>query len=220
MPRRKCRGGVCAIHGGRTAASTGISPSSIIPVQQSRKNPTIQNIPTVTPNQANILNQLLQQGYAGLQQQAQVTPFEGMYSIGPLGEGFINTPLGQELINQFETRTIPSIAERFTAMGGSNLGSSGLRSALQGGGMDLIRQLQAGAQQQSGELFNRYLQQQQLQQQAQGNLFNQGLSQLQLGLGPQFSSTFIPRQTGWFRDVFAGAAKAIPYAIGAGLGAL
>lgn len=109
-----------------------------------------QQLPRFTPEQQSAINQTLQRGL-------QNTNFDALENLAR---------------KNFQTKTIPSIAERFTAFGNSGgQGSSAFRSALGSAGSNLDAQLQA--------LRAQY-----------------GLSQLQLGLKPTFENIYIPRQGG------------------------
>lgn len=108
------------------------------------KSAKIKKNQLYTPEQQGVLNQQLQMG----QQNA-----------NPLG-------LEQRARQQFQTQTIPSIAERFARMG-QNRGSSGLVGQLGAAGSDLESQLAA--------LRSQY-----------------GQQQLQLGLRPQFENYLQP----------------------------
>ena len=95
--------------------------------------------PRYNPQQEQILNQLLSMGLGGLQNPTQ---------------GF--EPIQNQAISQFHSQTVPSLAERFTSMGGgdTSLGSSGFQGALGSAGAGLSEALAAlkaqyGQQQQS-----------------------------------------------------------------------
>lgn len=143
----------------------------------------IQQIPTVTPEVAQALSQLLQGGLSGIQDPSQ---------------GF--QPIAEQAQTQFQQQTIPSILERFTALGGQR--SSALGQQLGAAGAGLQQDLAA--------------------QQAQYGLQNrQGLlQQLQLAMMPQFENAFMPGQQGFLSNLFSsligsGISSAAP-----GLGAL
>lgn len=106
-----------------------------------------------SPEQQQALNTILQQALAGLQPQN-------------LGQGF--EPIEQHARQQFQQQTIPTIAERFSALGsGGSQRSSAFQQALGSAGAGLESQLAA--------------QKAQFGQQQQGNLLNL----LNLGLTPQ-----------------------------------
>ncbi len=125
--------------------------------KQERFNQT----PTQTPQAMQALMQLLQGGMQGLQD-----PYAGF------------DPIAQQAQEQFQSETVPSIAERFTAAGGGQ-NSSAFQGALGSAGSGLQRQLAA--------MKSEY------GMQNRGGLLNQ----LQLGLTPQFETQFRPRQKGF-----------------------
>ncbi len=81
--------------------------------------------PKYNPEIQGQLQQLLQQGFQGLQ-----NPYQGFDNIS------------NEATRQFETQTIPGIAERFTGMGGGQR-SSAFQAALAGSGEDFKSKLAA-----------------------------------------------------------------------------
>jgi hypothetical protein len=109
----------------------------------------IQQIQNFTPEQRSALNQLLSQGM-------QDTDFNAIEN---------------REVNRFNTQTIPSLAERFTAMGGSGQRSSGFQDALGRAGAGLGEGL--------ASLRSQY-----------------GMQKLGMGLTPQFQSVMRPRQPG------------------------
>lgn len=117
--------------------------------------------PRFTEEQQAGLQQILQQALGGLQQ--------------PLGADF--EPIAQQARTQFEQRTIPTLAERFTAMGGQR--ASAFPQALGQAGAGLEEAL-AG-------------------QRAQFGLQQRGLLQnlLMTGLQPQFETAYMPRTPGF-----------------------
>jgi hypothetical protein len=125
--------------------------------------PEVFNSPNFTPFQSEALNYLLQYGLGDLQD---------------LGQNqFDFAPIGNQELERFYTQTIPSLAERFTAMGGGQR-SSAFQGALANAGRFLGNDL-AAQQQQYG------LQQQGMQQNLISNLLN-------LGLTPQFAQNLNP----------------------------
>jgi len=96
------------------------------------------------PGVQNLINQNLTQGLQGMQ-----------------GGGFDFAPIEQKARTNFSTQTIPSLAERFTAMGGGANSSSAFGGAMGQAGAGLEESL-AGMKQ------NYNLQQQQLLQQLLG----------------------------------------------------
>lgn len=126
------------------------------------------------PEQISALNQLLQQGISGLGQQK---PFDF-------------APIAQQAREQFAQQTVPSLAERFTALGGQR--SSAFPQALGQAGSQLESNLAAqGAQfgMQGQDQQNRLL-----------------LSLLGLGLTPQFENAYRPGTPG----LLGSAAQSLP----------
>lgn len=129
--------------------------------------------PKVTPQQSQILNQLLSMGFGGLQNLMQQPQ-----------QPFNIDPILQRARTQFQTETIPSLAERFSALPGQGgQRSSAFAGSLGAAGSGLEEAL-AALQAQSG------LQQQEfgLRQRGQEMGFLQNL--LGLGLSPQFDTAY------------------------------
>jgi len=122
----------------------------------------IQQFERFRPNQQNAINQSLQMGLSGLQ------------NTGNLDFG----PIEQRAIKNFNTQIVPSLAERFTAMG-SGPRSSNYAPTIAAAGADLTGQLAA--------LRSQYGLQ---QQNALQNL-------LQIGLTPQYESAYEQRSPGF-----------------------
>lgn len=98
-----------------------------------------------------------------------------------LGMGLQNVDLGpieQRAMQQFQQETVPSLAERFTSMGGGQR-SSAFGSTLGRAGGDLSSQLAA------------------LRPQL-------GMQQLQMGMQPRFESIFQPQSPGGMQQLGAG----------------
>lgn len=124
-------------------------------------NPELfQQIPKYSPGMMQGLEQLFSQGLEGIQ-----NPQAGFQ------------PFADQAINQFNTQTIPGLAERFTAMGGGQR-SSAFQNALGSSGANLNQNLAA--------LGSQY------------GLQNRAglLDQLKLGLTPSFETIHRPRQGG------------------------
>lgn len=137
------------------------------------------------PNIQSALDQLLQMGLAGTQQNVQ--------------QGF--EPIRERATSEFEKRTIPSIAERFTSMGGQRSGA--FKQSLSQAGADLQERL-AGLE-------------------GQYNLQRQGQLQnlLQLGLTPRYENIYTGREPGIFESLaqptLQGLGLGIPMALLGGL---
>jgi len=125
----------------------------------------IKTTPTVTPQASNALQQLLSQGM-------QNTNFQGIEDLAR---------------KNFQQKTIPSLAERFTALSGDTRGSSAFQGALGQAGSDLESQLAA--------LRGQY-----------------GLQQLSLGLTPQFENMYQQGQGGAGAPLAQGIGSGIGYA--------
>jgi hypothetical protein len=132
--------------------------------------------PRFTPQQSGVLNQNVLPAIAPLLQQLQQRQ----------GQGF--EPIAQKARSQFNTQTIPSLAERFTSLGGQR--SSAFQGALGSAGAGLDESLAA--------LGSQYENQQQGQQQ---QLL---MALLGLGLQPQFENTFQPGTPGLLNNLFGG----------------
>lgn len=101
-----------------------------------------------------------------------------------MGGQFDFAPIEQAARSQFEQQTIPSIAERFTALGGQ--GSSAFKQALGSAGAGLEQNLAA--------------------MKSQYNLQREPLMQnyLQMGLRPRFENMIIPGRTGFLENLLSG----------------
>lgn len=131
-----------------------------------RGNPEMfTQVPKFSPEIAGNLNQLLESTFQGLQNPSQ---------------GF--QPIANEAIHRYETQGVPSLAERFTAMGGGQR-SSAFQNALASGRGDLERSLGA--------------------MQAQYGLQNRSglLDQLKMGLLGQPEFMHSARQPGFFENL-------------------
>lgn len=85
-----------------------------------------EQLPTVTPEQLNILQYLQQMGLLGLQ-----NPYAGF------------DPIAQQSVNEFYEQDVPSLAERFTSMGDNALSSGTFSSQLSQGAAKLRENLAA-----------------------------------------------------------------------------
>lgn len=123
-----------------------------------------EQIQRFNPEQQQAFSQILQQALSGLQNPA---------------AGF--EPIAQQARTQFQQQTVPTLAERFTAMGGQ--GSSAFRQSLGQAASGLEQGLAA-----QGAQFG-------LQQ--QGQLQNL----LGMGLTPTFETAFQQRQPGFLENL-------------------
>jgi hypothetical protein len=135
------------------------------------KKPNVRQVTTRSPEQLNVMNQQLAQG-------SQNADFSGI-------ENRART--------MFQTKTVPSLAERFTSMGSGSQGSSAFTSALGSAGVDLESQLAA--------LRSQY-----------------GMQQLQMGLQPQFENIMEPRIPGMIEGGLSAATSFLPFAAMGGMG--
>lgn len=129
------------------------------------KNPQLLQLPNFTPEQQQALSYLLQNGLGGLQQ--------NQFDFGPIE---------QEARGNFYNQTIPTLAERFTAMGNGQR-SSAFQGALGRAGAGLETSL-AG-------LKSKY------------NLLGQqnAMSQIQTGLSPQYQNMYQGAQGGFLQGI-------------------
>lgn len=147
----------------------------------------VQQLQQFTPEQQNALSQLLQMGLGGM----------GQFDFAPIEE---------EARRGFQQNTIPSIAERFTSMGGGQR-SSAFQQSLGQAGAGLEGQLAAMKQ-------NYNLQRQPLFQQM-----------AQMGLGNRFENVLRPRDVGFLEksgqgllDLIGGVGQGAAQGVGLGAG--
>jgi len=137
-----------------------------------------QQLPLYNQEQMGALSQILQQALSGIK-----NPQAGF------------EPIAQQARTQFQTNTIPSLAERFTALGGGQR-SSAFQGALGQAASGLEQGLAA--------------------QGAQYGLQNQGLLQNLLGMGLQrpFENIYQPRQPGFLENLGSTAAQGFRQGLG------
>lgn len=155
-------------------ATLGGSLAANVFSNKSKKSPRFQQVPTMGPDQIAAQQQGLQMALQGLQ-----NPQAGF------------EPIEQQELQRFQQQTVPSLAERFTAMGSGGQSSSAFQNALSQGGQDLGTQLAAlkanyGLQRQS-----------QLQQ------------LLGLGLQPRFETAFMMGGETPFSQGFSGLSQGL-----------
>jgi hypothetical protein len=105
--------------------------------------------PPLSPNIAYALDQLLGSGFTGLQNASQQGGFgqnqiQNLFNKTASGLGNYAgfQPIEDRARQQFETKTVPGLAERFTSLGGqSKQGSSAFQGALGSAASDLESQL-------------------------------------------------------------------------------
>lgn len=142
-----------------------------------------QQVQNFTPHQQEVLQQILQQALQGLQPQS-------------FGQNF--EPIAANARQQFSQQTVPSIAERFTSMGGQRSSAFGQQLGAAGAGLES----NLGAQK------------------AQFGLQQQGLLQQLLGMGlqPQFQTDYMQRQPGFLEGLGGAAASGLGMGLTGGIG--
>lgn len=157
----------------------------------------VKQVPTMSPQQQALLNQLVSQQMSGYQsplmQQGQ-SYLSSLFGRGPGAFSEYEAPI----LRQFNEDILPSIAERFAGVGG--LSSSGFNQALGQAGASLAENLAAQRAGLRSDALQKILAMQQLQQGQQASL---------LGVSP-FQNFYQPGQPGLLSILGAGA--------GAGLG--
>jgi len=140
------------------ASSAGGALASLL--GKKKQAETVQ-IPGLTPEQQRVQSNILEQALSRLS--GNMAGFD---------------PIAQKARTDFQTQTVPSLAERFTSMGQGAQRSSGFREALGAAGSGLEESLASMGSQRS--------------------LQEQGLLQSLLGLGlrPSFESLYMPQQLG------------------------
>jgi hypothetical protein len=128
---------------------------------------TFRQVPKYGPEIQGDINNLLQQGFQGLQ-----NPYKGFEDIA------------SEATRQYNTQTIPGIAERFAAVPGGQR-SSGFEAALGGSGEDFHSSL-AAMKHQFGQENRQSM-----------------LKQILLGLTNQPEFAHTPKQRGWFEGLLS-----------------
>lgn len=147
---------------GAGAAAGGLSSLFKKPAQQ-------QNISRLTPQQLGWQSQAGDLAMKGLQ-----NPYEGF------------EPIANQARDEFQSSTIPSLAERFSSMGSGGQRSSAFQGALGQAG--------AGLQSNLAALRSQYGLQ---QQQQSGNLLNQALQ-------PNFDTRFVQHEPGFLESALGG----------------
>lgn len=164
------------------------------------KPPSLEKLPTGSPEQSRFNTQLINQ----LMQQLQGGGGYGQsqdYLSGLFGENAFQNfsePFNQQFQQQFQQELMPRIAERFAGMGGNSSGalsSTGFGQALSGAAAQGSSNLQS----QLAQLFS------QLQMQGAGQLGNQFNQQASMGLGYQpFAYHEKPGMQGSFMPMLQG----------------
>ncbi len=169
-----------------------------------------QQVPTISPEQQQLLSQLL----------SSINPDQFNLENSSLfgsGQNFLQSLLGGDtsqfeapLMRQFKEQIIPGLAERFSGMGAGSQSSSAFQQALGGAGADLAERLGSLR----GQLGLQALPQALGYAQAPGQ---RGLQQSQLGLGVRgFEPTIRPQSQGFLGSLLGGALGGL----GGGLGTI
>lgn len=146
------------------------------------KGPSTENIDLLTGGQQDLLNFIIQQAMSG----------QGGFGFD---EDFFNQNFVEPALRQFESRTAPSIQQKFIAAGAGR--GSSLEDALTRAGADV----QGSLDQQRAQLLNQAL--------------NRQLQAAGLGLGTQaFGVQVNPAETGLFQEVASGFGQAFGGGIG------
>ena len=149
--------------------------------------------PNYSPEQMQLQSQLAQLGLQGVQQNTQFQPTQ--FDFGPIQKQYET---------QFNTETVPSIAQRFTNMGGGQR-SSAFQAALGRAGAGLNEGLAALKAQYD---FSAHNQNQQFQLQNQGQRLNLSQNLLGMGLQPQHENLFFPSGPTWQQSLAQPAGQA------------
>jgi len=212
----RCAGGVCDIPGNNMAmGSVGLQN---IGGKKDRLGQLAQ-FPQFDPQQMGLLNQL------GLLTQNQLKQAGGPLGQSPLNNNwqqyFNFAPIEAQARNQFQTQTIPSLAERFTAMGGEGgQRSSAFQAALGNAGSQLEQGLAALKAQYALPQAQLAQNQQQLGLSQRGQQLDLLRTLLGGALNQRFENAYIPRQpSAWGQflgqaagGIARGAAQALPLA--------
>jgi len=125
-----CKGGKCSLKGKSKAG-----PSKPSATYSKNKYGTVSNIPTMTPQQSGLLATLSKLGLKGQ---------EDLYPrmMGDPMAGF--APIQQQAQQNFNQRTVPTIAQRFSSMGDGKLNpNSQFERLIKAGGGNLSTDLAA-----------------------------------------------------------------------------
>lgn len=147
--------------------------------QQLPGGATATQMPRFTPEQGNILMQLLQGGFGGMQN-LPTADFE---------------KVKQAATSQFHQDIVPAISERFTAMGAGGQRSGAFQQALGSAGAGLAERL--AAMQQGFNMQNRQSEIARL------------MGMLQMGMQPQFEYGITPPAAGWGTQLAGGVGQGL-----------
>jgi hypothetical protein len=135
----------------------------------------VKTASTINPEQQKYMSMLLGLGGNALQ-----NPYAGF------------EPIRQQAMNQFQQNLVPSLAERFTSMGGGRLSSPAFAGQL--------GQASSGLEQALAAMQSQYGQQNQ----------HNAMSMLALGLSPSFENFYQGSQPGFGENLLGGAMRAAP----------
>lgn len=153
---------------------------------------TSQQFPTITPQQQNVKGAANNQALKMLQ------------SLGGQNNNLNFEPIANRARTQFQTQTIPGIAERFTSLGQGAQRSSGFQGALGQAGSELEQGLAA--------LGSQYgLQKQGLEQQLLSLLLGTSLS-------PEAETGINPEEPGFFQNFGSSILNLLPTLLGSVFG--
>lgn len=141
--------------------------------------PSVMTSSPFTGYQQGLMNMLSGMGMQGLQ-------------AGQMPGGMSFDPIRRKAETLFSTQTIPSLAERFTSMGGGQR-SSAFQGALGQAGAGLNENLSAMEAQYKSQMMPMLMQ------------------MMQLGLRPQYQQQLLPAQGGFGQQLGQGAASMLPY---------
>jgi hypothetical protein len=167
--------GVGNVIGGGIGAGLGALTGGMAGLFGGGEEGGMKTAQTMNPEQQKYMSMLLGLGGNALQ-----NPYAGF------------EPIAKRAMSQFNQNIVPSLAERFTSMGGGRLSSPAFASQLGQAGTGLEEALAA--------------------MQSQYGMQNQhnGMSMLALGLSPQFENFYQQSQPGAGENILSGAIKAAP----------
>jgi len=146
----------------------------------SGNKPQVMTSSPFTGNQQNLMNMLGMMGMQGLQ-------------TGQMPGGMSFDPIQKQAETQFNTQTIPSLAERFTSMGGGQRSS-----AFQGA----LGQAGAGLQENLAAMKSQYAMQ----------MMPMLMQMMNMGLRPQYEQQYMPGSPSFMTSLAGGVGQALPYA--------
>jgi len=167
--------GIGNMIGGGIGAGVGAITGGIAGLYGGGEEGGVKTAPTINPEQQKYMSMLLGLGGNALQ-----NPYAGF------------EPIRQQAMNQFQQNLVPSLAERFTSMGGGRLSSPAFAGQL--------GQASSGLEQALAAMQSQYGQQNQ----------HNAMSMLALGLSPSFENFYQGSQPGFGENLLGGAMRAAP----------